>query len=109
MFSDGGGRLTVEVFQVAYDIIGGGEEGEKRLVRSKEQADHSLPYLVAVALLDGHVLPPQFAPDRIVQLLEKLERIRIADLCSLLGRPGSQRLASARPPSARAARRSATR
>ena len=58
---------TIEVFQVAYDIIGGGEEGEKRLVRSKEDADHSLPYLVAVALLDGQVFPPQFAPDRIVQ------------------------------------------
>ena len=69
--------VTIEVFQVAYDIIGGGEEGDKRLVRSKEEADHSLPYLVAVALLDGQVFPPQFAPDRIVRadVQELLRRV----------------------------------
>ena len=69
--------ITIDVFQVAYDIIGGGEEGDKRLVRTKEEADHSMPYLVAVALVDGQVLPPQFAPDRIVQtdVQELLRRI----------------------------------
>jgi 2-methylcitrate dehydratase len=58
-------RIEVEIFDVAYDIIGGGEEGDKTLVRTKEQADHSLPYLLAVALLDGQVMPEQFAPERI--------------------------------------------
>src|SRR5499427_1050979 len=71
-------RVTIEVFQVAYDIIGGGEEGDKRLVRSKEEADHSLPYLVAVALLDGQVFPAQFAPDRIVRADVQLLLRRIA-------------------------------
>jgi phosphosulfolactate synthase (CoM biosynthesis protein A) len=33
-------------------------------VRTKEGADHSLPYLLAVCLLDGQVLPAQFAPER---------------------------------------------
>jgi 2-methylcitrate dehydratase len=60
-------RVELDVFQVAYDIIGGGEEGDKRLVRTKEEADHSLPYLVAVALLDGDVLPAQYAADRILR------------------------------------------
>ncbi len=60
-------RVEVEVFDVAYNIIGGGEEGDKRLVRSKEEADHSLPYMVAVALLDGEVSPEQYRPERIVQ------------------------------------------
>ena len=50
---------------MAYHIIGGGEEGEKTTVRTKEEADHSLPYLVAVALLDDQVLPEQFRPERI--------------------------------------------
>ena len=59
-------RVEVDVFDVAYRIIGGGEEGDKTIVRSKEEADHSLPYLVAVALLDGQVLPAQFRPERIV-------------------------------------------
>lgn len=59
-------RVEVDVFDVAYRIIGGGEEGDKTIVRTKEEADHSLPYLVAVALLDGQVLPAQYLPSRIV-------------------------------------------
>ena len=58
-------RIDVETFDVAYKIIGGGEEGDKSIVCTKEDADHSLPYLIAVALLDNEVLPAQFAPDRI--------------------------------------------
>jgi 2-methylcitrate dehydratase len=58
-------RIDVETFDVAFKIIGGGEEGDKSIVCTKEDADHSLPYLIAVALLDNEVLPAQFAPDRI--------------------------------------------
>jgi 2-methylcitrate dehydratase len=60
-------RVRVEIFDVAYHIIGGGEEGDKQQVRSKEEADHSLPYMVAVALLDGAVSPAQYVPERIVR------------------------------------------
>lgn len=59
--------VRVKTFQVAYDIIGGGEEGDKRHVQTKEEADHSLPYMIAVALLDRQVLPQQYAPERIVR------------------------------------------
>jgi 2-methylcitrate dehydratase len=59
--------ISIEIFDVAYHIIGGGEEGDKRSVQSKEEADHSLPYMVAVALLDGAVSPAQYAPERIVR------------------------------------------
>ena len=59
-------RIELDTFQVAFDIIGGGEEGDKRRIGSKEEADHSLPYLLAVALLDGQVLPEQYRPERIV-------------------------------------------
>ena len=52
--------IEIEIFDVAYHIIGGGEEGAKTEVRTKEEADHSLPYMVAVALLDGQVLPAQY-------------------------------------------------
>ena len=60
-------RIEVEIFDVAYHIIGGGEEGDKRHVHTKEEADHSLPYLIAVALLDGEVTPAQYTPERIVR------------------------------------------
>ena len=36
-------KVEVDVFEVAHRIIGGGEEGDKTLVFSKEDADHSLP------------------------------------------------------------------
>jgi 2-methylcitrate dehydratase len=58
-------EVRLRTFRVAYQIIGGGEEGDKRTVRSKEEADHSLPYMLAVALLDGEVQPEQYAPERI--------------------------------------------
>lgn len=61
------GHIDVETFDVAYHIIGGGEEGDKTSVSTKEEADHSLPYLVSVALLDGQVMPEQYAAERILQ------------------------------------------
>ena len=78
-------RIELETFQVAYDIIGGGEEGAKTEIHTKEEADHSLPYLLAVALLDGQVLPEQFAPERIVRpdvqrLLRRVEVRPAGDL-----------------------------
>ncbi len=58
-------RIIIETFRVAYNIIGGGEEGDKTLVLTKEQADHSLQYMVAVAVLDGEVMPEQYREERI--------------------------------------------
>ncbi len=57
--------INIETFDVAYNIIGGGEEGDKRSVHTKEEADHSLPYIVAVAILDDQVLPAQYSEERI--------------------------------------------
>lgn len=58
-------RIEIDIFDVAYNIIGGGEEGDKTVVRTKEEADHSLQYMVAVALLDGKVMPEEYLPERI--------------------------------------------
>ena len=81
-------RVELETFQVAYDIIGGGEEGGKKEIRTKEEADHSLPYLLAVALLDGQVLPEQFAPERIVRpdVQELLRRVDVRPAADLSAR-----------------------
>jgi 2-methylcitrate dehydratase len=79
-------QVDIDIFDVAFHIIGGGEEGDKRTVQSKEEADHSLPYLVAAALLDGEVTPAQFSPERIhradVQELLRKVRVRPSDACS---------------------------
>jgi 2-methylcitrate dehydratase len=58
-------HVRLRTFRVAHQIIGGGEEGDKRTVRSKEEADHSLPYMLAAMLLDGEVQPDQYLPERI--------------------------------------------
>ena len=58
-------RIELDVFDVAHRIIGGGDGSDKTYVRTKEQADHSLPYLAAVAWLDGEVGKEQYEPERI--------------------------------------------
>jgi 2-methylcitrate dehydratase len=58
-------RIELDIFDVAYHIIGGGEEGKKTNIYTKEEADHSLPYMLAVALLDGQVMPEQYTRERI--------------------------------------------
>jgi len=70
-------RIDVDIFDVAYHIIGGGEEGGKKIIRTKEEADHSLPYMIAIALLDDAVGPAQYEQERILQkdvqsLLQKI-------------------------------------
>ena len=59
--------IEAEVPRITYDFTGGGHYGVDKEVRTKEQADHSLPYMLAVALLDGKVMPEQFTPDRIMK------------------------------------------
>jgi 2-methylcitrate dehydratase len=79
-------RIDIETFDAAYHIIGGGQEGDKTVVHTKEQADHSMPYLVAVVLLDGQVTPEQFRQERIerrdVQNLLRKVAVRPVDAYS---------------------------
>jgi 2-methylcitrate dehydratase len=70
--------ISVSIFDVAYNIIGGGEEGEKKQVKTKEEADHSLPYILSVALIDGKVTPEQYTHKRVIgddvqALLKKIQ------------------------------------
>jgi 2-methylcitrate dehydratase len=68
-----------DTFQDAYDFMGGGRFGPKTDVHTKEQADHSLPYLLSVALLDGDVQPAQLAPERIAKpdVQELLRKVKV--------------------------------
>lgn len=80
--------VRIRTFQVAYDIIGGGEEGDKRHIHTKEEADHSLPYMVAAALLDGQVEPAQYAAARIASddIQQLLRRTEVAPDASFTAR-----------------------
>ncbi len=71
--------IEVDIFDVAHKIIGGGEEGDKTRVSTKEQADHSLPYMLAAALCDGDLQPAQYTPDRIAapDVQDLLRRVHV--------------------------------
>ncbi|MEM9435282.1 MAG: MmgE/PrpD family protein [Pseudomonadota bacterium] len=60
-------HIGIDIFDVAFHIIGGGEEGDKTIIWTKEEADHSLQYMVGVALIDGNVLPAQYEGDRVLR------------------------------------------
>ena len=60
-------RIRIDIFDVAHLIIGGGAEGDKTVVRTKEEADHSLQYMISAAALDGQVMPEQYEPERIAR------------------------------------------
>lgn len=74
-------RIDLNTFDVAFNIIGGGEEGGKKNIRIKEEADHSLPYMMAAVLLDGDVLPAQYLPERIrkADIQNLLQKVHVAE------------------------------
>jgi 2-methylcitrate dehydratase len=69
--------VLIQSHDAAVDIIG--SEPAKWRPTSRETADHSLPYLVAVALADGEVTPKQFQPERIAdpELLALVQRVKV--------------------------------
>lgn len=69
--------VLVESHDAAVDIIG--SEPEKWRPTSRETADHSLPYVVAVALADDEVTTRQFEPGRMTDpaLSALLQRVTV--------------------------------
>lgn len=57
-------RIHLETFHGAALIIGGGE-GDRYEVQTKAQADHSLPYMLAAALIDRQMTDTAYEPERI--------------------------------------------
>ena len=75
--------ITIETFNAAVEIIGG--EPEKWRPTTRETADHSLPYCVAVALVDGAVTLDSFddahlGNEQLIGLVQKIEVRANADL-----------------------------
>jgi len=78
--------MVIESHDASVDIIG--SEPEKWKPQSRETADHSLPYITAVALIDGEVTDKQFEPARftepgIVKFLENVKVERNDELSAL--------------------------
>src|SRR5437763_4935409 len=78
--------MTIESHDAAVDIIG--SEPEKWKPKTRETADHSLPYITAIALIDGEVTDKQFDRERFKDLevwkfLENVKVERNAELSAL--------------------------
>jgi len=58
--------IDLDTFHGAKLIIGGGE-GDRHEVETKAQADHSLPYMLAAALIDRQMTNDAYEPGRIRQ------------------------------------------
>jgi len=68
--------VDIFTFEASYNIIG--KYKEAWAPKTRETADHSLPYCTAIALLDGDVYLEQFDPERftspdVLQLLTKVK------------------------------------
>jgi 2-methylcitrate dehydratase len=70
-------QILVKTFTVAYKIIV--KDREKWRPRSRETADHSLPYIVARGLLDNYIWLDSFKEPKLVDpsVLELMEKMRI--------------------------------
>src|SRR5262245_24039780 len=55
-------EIAIHTFEASYNIIG--KYPEAWTPKTRETADHSLPYCTAVALMDGEVTLRQFDPER---------------------------------------------
>jgi 2-methylcitrate dehydratase len=69
--------VLIESHAAAVDIIG--SEPEKWKPETRETADHSLPYITAIALIDGEVTDRQFQPQRFADpaIWKFLENVRV--------------------------------
>ncbi len=69
--------IDIHTFNAAVDIIG--KDPEKWRPRTRETADHSLPYCTAAALVDGDITDAQFEPARFTdpKLLELVAKIKL--------------------------------
>jgi 2-methylcitrate dehydratase len=57
--------VRCDAFQGAFEFAGGGSFGPKNHPQAKEQGDYNLKYLIAAALLDDQLGPPQLDAARI--------------------------------------------
>lgn len=69
--------IDIHTFDAAVDIIG--KDPEKWRPKTRETADHSLPYCTAVALADGKVTLAQFDPKRFTDpaLLDLVAKVKV--------------------------------
>lgn len=75
--------IDVETYDAAFHMVAG--DAQRWAPTTRETADHSLPFTVAVALMDGRLSAAAYAPDRLVDpvtlaLARKVRVVRSSEL-----------------------------
>src|SRR5262249_56900764 len=78
--------IEVKMYAMAHSEIG--SEPAKWDPQTRETADHSLPYMLAVALVDGRITPASFEPKRFLDpsLRPLMNPIRVVENAELTRR-----------------------
>ena len=79
--------IEIETFKVACNIIQSGDGKGRKEIQTKGEANYSLPYLVAMMILDGGMLPVQHFLGHIERAdIQKLsQKIKVKELNTLIG------------------------
>lgn len=79
-------RIEIEEFEQAVQVLASPEKFDTEL--NRETADHSIPYSVAVGVVDGTVTPRQYAPDRLADpaVHALMETVSVADAPDMTAR-----------------------
>lgn len=87
-------EIRVDTYRIAVAMMAG--DASRWAPTTRETADHSLPFVIAVALLDGKITPESFAAERladgeVARLMRKVKVFENAELCAQYpeGAPGS--------------------
>lgn len=75
-------KVTIDTFQLAYDILA--KDREKWSPKTRETADHSMPYIIMAALEDGKIDLDTFAAERIsnpdtIRRIQNMMTIKVND------------------------------
>ncbi len=72
-------EILVDAYQVAVFMMG--NDASRWAPKTRETADHSLPYCVAIALLDGKLLRDSFADERLRDpaVAELMRKVKVAE------------------------------
>jgi 2-methylcitrate dehydratase len=87
-------RISIATWHRSWHEIGGGQDDHeaKWNPKTRETADHSLAYIVAVSLVDGDITQDSFEPERFTDpslrpLLDKIEIFAREDLSAMWPNP----------------------
>ena len=76
-------EIHVEAYQGAVAMMG--SDPTRWAPASRETADHSMPYVIAIALLDGEITPRSFAPGKLTDpaVVDLMGKVKVSESAAL--------------------------